>query len=739
MSDESAVTVNPLMLAKALRERAGKENAFPNDQMGWMELLDALNTDAAAFREGRPKSIAEARQRWENDPAAALADAMGFVGMAPLGTTTRLAQRANAPKSVAKAFDNITNYNDALALARSGGHIKIDPATGKYIGAPEWVDSPQSLTKVRRDALEAVRGGSWNADWYLRQRELAQALADDPARQSLFARGTAAYSPQAMPKVELPSFVNQHNARVLTGEEVVPRTGSQARNVARAYNVDPSTGAVSYSPADIRLGKKTGPYAQAKDPTVPEQSLYRTANDIWHGRVMGYGDDFSRGFTPQEHGFLTGENLILADNATRAGIPVGAHGQIPHDPRTAQAATWGSTRFNSYKTGDAARYAKELRARERYESNPERWRKRNPGKGAPAVPKPMRTDDELRAAASQGLDSAMPAQRGYLTNEAVPGAGTGHLEGMVGEPFNVRDEYTRQIAAATGRDPTIEALGMFSEKPRPMVGEYTNTAGAIERNPGWVDPVLLSNQPGKGMYGTPAREKEALSTAAQIAAVLRGQEAGAWSRFIPENNRMRVGDMNALAFSGMPEPQAQLLRQFWRDKGLDMIDQGDQGILTMFSNSGPVPNTVKDFERVLQFPDSPVLNKLKRGVLEGDMVPGLAKWTDMGLVPTAPGSGEATSAMLKTIESSGINKLTERLDAGRWKSVAQAYNDIDAAAAASGSKPLREDLMRLRSIVAESGIAGLRDFVKRNGAIGLPALAGLGVLPALQSSPDASD
>src|SRR5262249_9740758 len=126
--------------------------------------------------------------------------------------------KRKGPKAVFSVFDDISDPEEATKVALSGGHLKRAPA-GPYIGAPRGVGTPQALGKLRRDAVESVGEGAWNADWYDRQRALAQALApDDPAAQSLFARGTAAYSPQAMPKVELPAFLRQHNEAVLTGD-----------------------------------------------------------------------------------------------------------------------------------------------------------------------------------------------------------------------------------------------------------------------------------------------------------------------------------------------------------------------------------------------------------------------------------------------------------------------------------------------------------------------------------------
>jgi hypothetical protein len=618
------------------------------------------------------------------------------------------------PKSVATAFDDIIDPAEAAKFAQEGGHLKPRDKGG-YVGAPEKIKSEADLEAQRGSALAKVKAGDWNADWYIRQRQLAEELAPSrPDMQSLFARGTAAYSPQAQPVTELGSFIRQHNAKVLSGEDVRTRTGAQLRNVSQAYDIDPSTGAITFMPERITQGKKTGPYADAKNPTVPAGSLYKTANDIWHGRVMGYGDDFSRGFTPQEHGYLTGENLVLADRANQAGIPVGS--QPPgtlHDPRSMQAATWGSQRYAAYEAKEALKAAKDA--------------------AAGRTPQPRSTPEELRARASGGLDTAMPLYRYYLTNEAVPGAGTGHLKGMVDAPEPVRQKYTDDIRAATGRDPSIEAWSMFQEAPRTTVGEYKNTLGNVERQPGWTDPVTASvtGKPVKGTGGdyTPKIETEAMSLAAKIGAVLRGQEAGAGSRVITKKG-ISQENQNAVVL-----PASEVARKTAKEAGYDVIDQGDQLVVTHFPDYKKPRHgagTIQDELRNTFGQDYTGQGRLEGvpGRMESVYEHGLAKEVGRGAkrrpVPTAEGSGEATTALLDRLEKSGINEVHQRLDAGRWKTVADAYNKIDEAAAATHSMPLRQDLMKLRKIISESGFSGLRDYVAKNGAAGLPVLGSPG-------------
>ena len=344
-----------------------------------------------------------------------------------LARASKAAARNMKKGATATVFDNVTDYDQALAMARRGEHLK-QSASGQYIGAPRsdgpiglTVDSPQALSAMRRQADAKVHDGMFNATWYDRARRIANAISGnnthtrpgDPAARmaSMFARGGAAYSPQAMPPVEVNAFLRQHNAKVIGNQDIVPRTGSQARNVAKAYRPDPATGGFELRPEVIRLGKKTGPYGDAKDPTVPPEALFKTASDIWHGRVMGYsnpgGRTFSRGFTPQEHGFLTGENLLLADRANLAGAsPPDASPGFRMDPRAAQAATWGAEREAAAlakRTKKLAKYEKELGTWQRKVAA---WEKKGkPGKKPPKPPKPAVQSDAARKAPKSALDA----------------------------------------------------------------------------------------------------------------------------------------------------------------------------------------------------------------------------------------------------------------------------------------------------------------------------------------------
>lgn len=634
------------------------------------------------------------------------------------GTVVGMARRGGRkpPKSVADVFAGVTDPAEALEIARRGGHLKVNK-DGTYAGGPKAIDSPQKLGAQRRLVDQKVDYGAFNHTWYDRARDTAAMLSDDPAKQSLFARGGAAYSPQASPPVEVGAFARQHNAKVLTGEDVVPRTGSQSRNVARAYETYLDDGQLH--PEKVRLGSKTGPYADAKDPTVPEESLYQTANDIWHGRVMGYGDDFSTGFGGAQHGYLTGENLLLADRAAARDAARGVTGGPPWTPRSGQAATWGAQRKAKRIEELVARHNKAQRAKK-----PEN-----------RVPPDMAAiEAEAEAYARQGIDDAVARNSGYLTNEARTGYGVDHLP-MADDEQELIAAYTNLIRDASPRDPVLEGLGLYSTEARPTQGYFVNQAGQMETNPGWVNQVLLGTERNGTWHSSPA-ERAALDYAAHVGGFNRAQVAGAGSRFHPESRRVAEMDSLLLDTSRATPEQVSALEGRLAGVGAQPIDYGKGSLLVTKFDDLPAPRGTSQTDWVGRLPAPQTrIRELEaavgpdlpstRGNFEGVYAPtqldtfGQQDWV----------GGRATTDLLKSQDAAAgqIRNLAERTDPG-IADQARIYNDIDRAIAASTGKPVRTDLMFARQIMADGfegkqGVSALRAWIQKHGTYGLPAIA----------------
>lgn len=670
------------------------------------------------------------RARRDNDTLGMVLSAAA--GIPVVGGIAKTANKARkAKKAVGTVFDSVTDYDEAMKMALRGDHLKRTPE-GKYVGAPADVDSPQKLARNRAAALRKVEEGAFNADWYDRARATGDEVAGgDPAMSSMFARGGAAYSPQATPEVEVGALIRQHNAKVLRGEDAVPRTGSQSRNVARAYTEN-ATGGYDIDPSKVKLGKKTGPYADAKDPTIPSESLYKTANDIWHGRVMGYGEDFSRGFTPQEHGFLTGENLVLANEAQKRGFGAGT---LPEGyqwtPRSAQAATWGRQRVESY----SKEYDKKLKKYDKeYKeklSKALRAGKKEPKYNPPAAP----AEDVLLNRASYGIDSAVPRYTANDTFEFVTGENTGHLAGLNRADEATRTAYTDAMGDAylrtpdgRMRDPIYDSFQMYQREALPTQGTYINSAGNLEKNPGITTRPLVSVQPsdlGVTASGKPRRggaqmspeDQRAIRYATALRGLLTAQESTGYNKFTPANSSMKLSEKTGVRVTAPDAAELEKARAVYESKGLNVVQVGDA--LHVGSFDGLAGKEIQNRAKA-------AAKEMSSAGVKTEATPG--RWeTGLEKVPWTKeqGTGQTTRAIIEKLfddPAYAVKDAAKRIDAGRLRDTMQSMNDIDRALAAEKNLPFREDLERLREMVKNVGIEGVRDYVKKTGGVGLPAL-----------------
>lgn len=644
----------------------------------------------------------------------------------------------NAKQAIGNIFDAIPSYEQAMNISKAGGYLKRD-ASGKYIGAPSWVNSPQDLNKMRANVDQSIAYGSpFGGDWYDKARQSYSDVSGyDPLRMgfgtgsnegaaaSLFSRGGAVYSPQAAPPLETANFLTQFNNKVLLGKDVTPRMGAQAKNVAQAFKLDPNTGGYIFSPEKIKLGNKTGAYADSKDPTIPMDDLYRSANDIWQGRVFQYqnpdGTMFSRGFSPQEHGFLTGENLLAADRANQMGVKVGDT-NLPMNTLRAQAGSWTGMRFAQAKADQAGALANYNKLLSKHESNPKKYKK-------PSMPI-MNTDEELMDYAKAGISETIPRHVANETYEYVTGENVGHLAGLNKLPESVRNEYTNKMAAIYGdRDPYYEAMQMYQLPQAKTIGEYLNSAGVVERNAGItarplvdLENSLLTSQTGSQVRGGAqlgGAGRAALDTTAEIRTMLNANEAGAYNKFTKANSSMKPIEKNSARIEGS-QGELSKAKSALESQGLDVINVGDALHIANFSDNLS-PKQIQDaIKTALKNPNIKVTSQVGR--LETGYIP-----VDWG----KEGSGQVTARLVDLIKNSPIQNLGQRLDASRLPSILLNQNSIDQATAASLKLKEREDLYKLRKLLADPkvGFKGLPQYTEKYGTAGLPAVAGFSLLP----------
>lgn len=698
---------------------------------------------------------------------------------------------AKGTQSVATTFDKVTEYDKAMNLARKGKHLKRDK-TGQYVGAPRdmsgtgknlTVNSPASLAVMRKNLDQKAKEGLFNASWYDRGRGIAADLtgfdladyspanlnSPEAAAASLFSRGTAAYSPQYTPLNEVNAFAKQHNAKVVLGEDVVPKTRSQAANVAGAYNLDALTGRYDFDPMAIKLGKKTGPYAEAKDPTINPQALYKTANDLWHGRVVGYSQPdnraFNRAFTPQEHGFLIGENLLAADRANKAGLNPNAPAGIGHNggpsmvedynwtPRSVQAATWGAQRVESANAKQAADIAAYEKASAKYNRDLAKWEAAGKPKGKkPKAPKQpvIQTPEEIEQYARYGIDDAVNENLAALTSEYMPGFSVKQAPELF-ENTDMANEFSDVMAAATGTyEPTLKALQTYTLPIEEIPGGYMNSAGVFEENKAYYSPLLGSTyvprrqdiefgpfKPGAGEKKVGPQMDEATEKALRLASILNAtrhaQEGTGANMFIPEKSTHRRSQLNAAQLEGPRSSLDQAISAMREVPGLDVVDLGEVARVTQFprgvipaqdGNPKIFPLSPVQIQNAIQSVDTPKDIKVRAGRLDST-----GYWPEWG----EQGSGQMTEAMLSDIDALGIPNVYDRLDTPDFTDPVRRENEARQAFFAKYGLTSRPDIGLFNDLLAKGGPKAIRDYVAKYGSQGLPVVIGGMALPSLYS------
>lgn len=636
---------------------------------------------------------------------------------------TARAERAAArrPTSLGKLFDDVTDPDIAMDMALEGAHIRPKKGGG-FSGAPAAFKTEQDILDHREKVLKMLEDGTFGRLWYNRAREGVEDISGfNPATMapdspeglmaSEFARGGALYSQQAAPIDEVRYFLDQYNAKALRNEDVRPRLTEQFNKLLESFTARPQ-GGIDLNPEVISLGPKTGAYGPSKDPTVELRRIFKSVNDIWNARLLGYGDNWNKGLTPAQHNYMWGEMLAIADLANKRGI--GSPSLMPlsegWDPTKAQAAGWVAKRLESYRLAQEEAIAAAIARGD--------------------TPPPRLSDEELMEAADFGIDTAVQEHMLDDTFEFVPGDKTGHLGGITEAPEGLRQEYTDRMAEAylgspSGRmrDPVYDALQMYQGSVRPIRGRFVNEAGRLENNPAFTaNPLVRLDQstPAGSAWTTNPEDQNVVEMNALLRGLITGQEAVATNKYT--RDRLKPGkvdplDLNAMRYVG---PDMDEAHRAFSDAGLDAVEvDGALHVGKFDSNLAPEN----------RMPAQEIMRRARETAsgLRGEVSSeGFLNtfYTDLPWV-REQGTGATTREVLGMMDerAAGLTAPYARIDEGRMRGAMEAMNAIDRDIAAANNMPLREDLMKLRTMIGEVGLEGLRDYVLKTGGIGLPALA----------------
>jgi len=556
---------------------------------------------------------------------------------------------------------------EAVEQADRGAHL-VRKADGSYVGAPNWVKSPQALGRLRRQLDELAEEGVQGKDWYERAEagnlELAGPYRD---RTALLSAEEGLWSPQATPDVNLGTALLGHNAYELGAPLDKVRTPRQAQ----AYNTARDAGALP------DLGPKTGIYGEHLDPFV--ETPITGVNDVWHGRAFGYDTDK---ISPQAHAFMDAETLLAAErlNARQAGT------FTDWDGRGTQAAIWVRM------------------------------------KGADLAEK--RFGGDLQ----RGMEEAQKTYPDYFskyaynaTHEAAPGRGTGHLPGLLDAPWEVREAYTDAVPWTTQSGHDVMYDDWWQQRSRDATGYYMG-----ETNPVRVSLPMAPR--GAGVTTIDPMSLQSIRATESLRSLLDAQNATGGHRVVTD---MPAGRQTS-AFSSLDaavdpdlfdEAAAEVTTHFPIDIGrgvtwmpMDDAATSSRDVLRSTAEGGELDKAAE----VLGSPGA------ARAGIDSHYVPLLE------LVGSEQGTGVATQAMLdeidKAVEMGAVN-LPERLSAEPIRRRALGLLERDATWGPQFGGD-RLDMENLRTLFGEGGLAEVRAGLLRGDY--LPAVGLLGGYSALQ-------
>jgi hypothetical protein len=591
---------------------------------------------------------------------------------------------AGASRGITATSLRDLSYEDALAGAKAGVHLKQNATTGQYVGAPRGVDNAQKLEAMRDRFDSYAEQGLAGRSWYDKSRaavsEITGGLLE---RARLASTELAAWSPHATLEANMGFALNAHNAYEAGVPREVVRTGAQAR----AYNWARDLGILPV------LGRKTGPFAEHIDPSRPSPTT--SVNDIWHARAFGYsnkdGSLFDRALTPQEHTFLDAETLLAADRANAKNLG----GLNDWRSGNVQASAWVGRKIAQIMAD-----------------------------------KPKLTFEQAEQQAKSDFSDYLNKHTAAATYEVVPGAATGHLPSLPGAPYETRAAYSLDprsswATVSGGRDAIYESLGLYSRPTIHAQGYYLNAAGKPEVNPAFVARPLIDYVPSKAGPVPSGVSNDMLNAGETLRAYFDAQEMGASHRLLDSG---KAGQMNAIRVPFdriLNENEMKDLGQATGRFGFHPVDTG-QGISLLNFGNGPTPKalpklirgelgtaidsvlqTAGTAKRARQFSNATLQDESGRPLMAAEN----------------EGSGKATRALFGAIDNPEILAIAQKLDSPALRQTARDRLQRDAEFAKATGDPVRKDIQNARRIIAKSGLAGLRRALAK-GAY-LPAVAGL--------------
>jgi hypothetical protein len=547
-------------------------------------------------------------------------------------------------KSMASEIDGLLTKVGREGVGKSGERVAT---TGQYIGGPAGVDTPEKVESMIASYISDVDLGRAGADWYQDSSNWINQVSPPGQRQGVAdAIGITSQGTNVDSNLGFAiKGINQKAAGLPVATGRFP--GNQSPLIEDALSGERS-----------RLGPKRQPFADNLSVSWNPEQADTAVNDIWQGRAFGYthpdGKPWDAGFSPQQHAFMDENMLVIQDRLNQMKLD----GRTDWDNLNTQAAAWSGAK--------------------------------------------IRAGDIVGEDAATHYGDFADKYAVNATYEQAPGAGTGQLEGLLGLPYDKRQEFEDVASwmSSKGIDDLYSSGGLLAEPTQTMVGAYTpQSTGILEINPGKVARPLVQSSGGE-VIPTEAR---LLDIGESSRAYIDVQNAGAYHRVIPDSQTKvseRTGITIDLDQSPEPEKMAEL-SALAEQYGFFAVDTG-KGVNLISDIYTPI-----GAERT-----GSSLGKELKGEL-GQQIEGLtgAKVTRAKIQTgyedyesawqAGQGSGAATKQFLDKLDENPTFALNVE-PALQRKALANISRD-DAM-----NLPQREDVRTARKILVEKGIEGLR-------------------------------
>jgi len=589
---------------------------------------------------------------------------------------------------------------EVLNQAAAGKHLK-PTSSGGYVGAPRTVDSPQSLGAMRSNfdtqfdnaanAIAVSDDPSRVGTWYDRAKE-GQAASNETYQLPRSLEQHSVYSAGVTPEAELGFSLKHLNSRIL-GEPEMAYRGAPMRNLDTAVAED--------RPANLAFKIKR--YGHMQNPDVPNEGLFGT-NDFRHAQSFGYtdpaGNPWRAGVSDTMHPVMDAETALAVKRANESGVGNRSDWNGAH----LQEMPWVLNKAEDF-------YGRGFNAK--YKSD-------NPVEGM----------KQAIREANNTMADYIPKHTISATWEAIPGASTGHVPSILTASPEEKLAYTNRgrwdvevptmntasgnVVGAGNRDAIYSALGFRQMPTQETTGAYLNAAGQMEHNPLKVGNVMIDFK--KGSHDVEPRTMGAIGAAEQFRALQDAQEAGAANLL-----RTTAGTgKSSILLEGQQPTKEQMAKIVNILKGTNLTPANSSRGVSLMDFSGKTNLTNKVMKQKTAELNEAYPSKMLKATRQSVYEPALTKLDSEGKpIPTIPGSGEATAAMLERFakETPEVARKISESETVRNIIKEKIARDNELALA-------RPDIQKTRKFFSEANWNKVVELIRQ----GMPPAAALGAL-----------